>query len=54
MRPPPLINAGSGTSTGATELGRVRGLSRYFVSDLGKYYTGEEGDHVHLQVNLAP
>jgi hypothetical protein len=31
----------------------VRQLSRYFRSDIGTYYTGDEGNHVHIQVNLS-
>ena len=48
------VTSGTRVRAGITELGRVRRLSQFFVSDLGRYYTGEEGDHVHMQVNLAP
>lgn len=39
---------------GVTVLGSVQPLSAYFQSDIGLLYTREEGDHVHVQVNLAP
>ena len=43
---------GQRLEAGETVLGRVRPLSIYFRSDIGRYYTGDEGNHVHLQVNL--
>ena len=44
---------GGRVTAGETVLGRVRALSRYFRSDIGRYYTGDEGDHAHVQVNLV-
>ena len=48
------ISPGVRVVAGQTVLGRVRALSLYFRSDIGTYYTGDEGNHAHLQVNLAP
>ena len=48
------LSQGQRTVAGETALGRVRALSRYFRSDIGTYYTGDAGNHAHLQVNLAP
>jgi hypothetical protein len=47
------IGQGARVEAGRTVLGRVRALSVYFRSDIGTYYTGDEGNHAHLQVNLA-
>jgi len=49
-----VINQGQRVTAGETVLGRVRALSRYFRSDIGRYYTGDMGDHAHIQVNLLP
>lgn len=46
------IDEGARVTAGDTVLGKVRALSRYFRSDIGRYYTGDEGDHAHIQVNL--
>ena len=45
---------GQRVEAGETVMGNVRSLSTYFRSDIGRYYTGEEGDHVHIQINMAP
>ncbi|MDD3717652.1 MAG: hypothetical protein PHP28_03185 [Actinomycetota bacterium] len=45
---------GERVAAGETALGRVRALSRYFRSDIGRYYTMDEGDHAHVQVNRIP
>jgi hypothetical protein len=47
------ISPGKRVRAGETILGKVRALSRYFRSDVGRMYTGDEGNHVHLQVNRA-
>jgi hypothetical protein len=48
------VTQGSCVEAGETVVGEVRPLSLHFQSDIGSTYTGEEGDHVHLQINLAP
>jgi hypothetical protein len=48
------ISQGGRVAAGEIVLGRVRALSLYFRSDIGRYYTMDEGDHAHVQVNLAP
>ncbi len=47
------VKPGDRVRAGVTRLATVRPLHLYFRSDIGREYTGEEGDHVHLQVNLA-
>ncbi len=47
------IKPGDHVWAGTTYLAVIRPLHLYFRSDIGRDYTGEEGDHVHLQVNLA-
>jgi hypothetical protein len=47
------IGQGARVEAGRTVLGRVRALSLYFRSDIGTYYTGDEGNHAHLQINLT-
>ncbi|MDY6794090.1 MAG: hypothetical protein SWK76_02230, partial [Actinomycetota bacterium] len=48
------LEAGDRLVAGETTLGTVRALSAWFRSDIGVQYTGDEGDHVHMQINLAP
>jgi hypothetical protein len=48
------VAPGTRVKAGETMVGRVRPLSLYFQSDIGSDYTGDEGNHVHLQINLAP
>jgi len=48
------VTPGTRVKAGETMVGRVRPLSLYFQSDIGSDYTGDEGNHVHLQINLAP
>ncbi len=45
------VAVGDRVQAGISVVGTVNDLSRYFQSDIGYYYTGEDGNHVHVEVN---
>ena len=45
------VAVGDRVQAGVSVVGTVNDLSRYFQSDIGYYYTGEDGNHVHVEVN---
>ncbi len=45
------VAVGDRVQAGVSVIGTVNDLSRYFQSDIGYYYTGEDGNHVHVEVN---
>jgi len=45
------VKVGDRVQAGVSVVGTVNDLSRWFQSDIGYYYTGEDGNHVHVEVN---
>lgn len=45
------VSSGDNVIAGVTRIGSVNSLSDYFQSSIGMFYTREEGNHVHLQIN---
>ncbi len=45
------VAPGDRVQAGVSVIGTVNDLARYFQSDIGYYYTGEDGNHVHVEVN---